>query len=619
MKGAFPNEETATAAELYELGIKKGYRMPDLSDNDRPAVKIEELVRVPSGSVPPPLSQQQSRDSSTTATGSTSPHPHNIHNDNININRSSSSSSIANIINNPPPLPPPHSHPHPHPATALTTTDRHHAARGSSQERHTQEGWRPRTRASSDEPRDSLIRDNQGNSHFIGCSGTLSFLSQLRRLVDTSAPSQEAQVAAKSKFTQDNTAQALEADDDPPAALEKDDNPDACPPSSPPPPRDPMAMVVDRVPPSRGLPTHQNYPPQQQQAVADSPESMSSATARDFTRLPAEEMDEMLRQLPADDVLEALIASYFKNVHDDFPLFHRATFQEEFEMYIVRRPSRQQHDKAPAPVGQQQPAPTPDWGWIGCLQMVCVFGSISDPKIAVDHAALRRRSVTATRTLLPQFISKCSLTNVRVLMLLSLFLHNNNERNAAWNLVGTSTRLAFALGLHRPEMMASFRPLEREVRKWVFCTLYAFEQFLASSLGRPSGLQEVDVEIVPPREGFLDNGGGTDAKLVALSLRLQGILSRTRLMHLGRRHNSVEDILAALDEWKADIAQNPGYDLPWVKTEGFDEPKTVAFAELKASLAWKTRAQLRAVLLVHINYHYITLVGESCPILFVET
>lgn len=449
-----------------------------------------------------------------------------------------------------------------------------------------------RTRSSSEEPNLSLVKDTAGNEHYIGPSGTLNFLSRLRKLVDehqemTSSSSAEPG-GAVNKFAQDDTAQALEADDEPETTNQEETSPNTT--------SEGTGLALD----------------------GQSPGSITSSIARDFTRLPATDVDEILRQFPPDEVLEELVVSYFKNVHDDFPLFHRATFEDEYEMFVGQARRRPQ-------AARPRDRPAPDWGWIGCLHMVLVFGSIANPKITgVDHNLLRRRSVAVARALLPQFISKCTLTNVRVLLLLSLFLHNNNERNAAWNLVGAATRISFALGLHRSDMNSSFRPLEREVRKWVFCTLYTFEQFLASSLGRPSGLQEVDVEIVPPREGFLDGGNGTDAKLVSLSLKLQAILARTRLIHITRRKEglatpyvpspTVEEILESLDLWKTNMTEHHGFDLPWIKDNDTGSTLPESFQamdlnELKTSLQWKTRAQLRAVLLLHIQYHYIAIVA----------
>ncbi|KAF5026735.1 hypothetical protein F66182_1153 [Fusarium sp. NRRL 66182] len=431
----------------------------------------------------------------------------------------------------------------------------------------------PDTKSRGEEPQASLVKDNSGHEHYIGPSGTLNFWNQLRKLVDSNdsphaAPGRE----GTTRFTQDNTSRLLEAD-----GQEDEDQP------------------------QRSEAAPQDGP---------SPGSITSAIARDFTRLPTADMDEILGQFPPNTILEQLIQSYFKHVHDDFPLLHRATFEDEYELFIVQ--ARRNTSLTSRPVR------LPDWGWIGCLHMIVVFGSIADRSIPnVDHSALRRRSVTVARALLPQFISKCSLTNVRVLLLLALFLHNNNERNAAWNIAGTATRISFALGLHRSDMISSFRPLEREVRKWVFCTLYSFEQFLASSLGRPSGLQELDVELVPPREGFVEGGIGTDARLVSWSVKLQAILARTRLLHVGTYRSSgptLEEIISVLDGWKNDIGRAPGLDVPWIKIEGptlasIDQENAVDMEELKVSLAWKTRAQLRAVLLLHVQFHYIAIVA----------
>ena len=429
-----------------------------------------------------------------------------------------------------------------------------------------------------------LIRDTTGREHYIGPSGSLQFLGQLRRLLisrdngrgdgNNSSPS--------SKFTEDDTAQALETDG----------NPDDAP--------DPTREQVPQLPLQDGL----------------SPGSINSSIAKDFTRQPFDDIDELLRQLPIQPKIEILLNSYFKNVHEDFPLFHRGTFQEEYEAHFAR---------LNLPPGRRDTLDThqPDYGWIGSLHMMLVFGSVSDAKVdGVDHVALRRHCVTVTRKLLPQFVSKCTLSNVRALLLLSLFLHNNNERNAAWNLVGTATRICFALGLHRSDTGTSFRPIEREVRKRVFCTLYGLEQFLASSLGRPSGLNDLDVQVTPPREGLLGGGQDSDENLLSLSLRLQKILSQARLapsvasskgvgFGLDSRRPTTKAVIELLKEWKFELASHRGLDIPRILEVDDPLPRTtetsLQFEELKSMLGWQNPTRLRATLLLHLQYRYIAI------------
>ncbi|ROT42652.1 hypothetical protein SODALDRAFT_20364 [Sodiomyces alkalinus F11] len=563
VKGAFPNDPTSTAADLLQLGQRMGYLMPDLAHSDQ--LGVDELVRAPESSGPtrPSSTTSDSRETGDRTSPGSGPA--------IPVAGGSGADSVLDAA-----APEP------------------------------------------DEPHISLIRGPSGIEHYVGPSGSLNFLSQLRRLIiSTQVATEEAHTERVSKFTQDHSAQALEAD-------ETDD------------PQDPGVDVPQGV---QGTAPGLNAasPAQASGGYGPddglSPSALASSIARDFTRMPVVDLDEMLRGFPPDDILEMLIHAYFKNVHDDFPLFHRPTFENEYELYVVQ--ARRYLRMAPiTPIAAIQGSrPLPDWGWVGCLHMMMVFGSISNPRIpGIDHYKLRRECIAAARLLLPHFVSKCTLSNVRVLLLLSLFLHNNSERNAAWNLVGAATRISFALGLHRSDMSSAFRPLDREVRKWVFCTLYAFEQFLASSLGRPSGLQEMDVEVIPPREGFLEGGSGMDAKLVSLSLKLQAVLAKTRFMYarprkldagppLGPAKPTIEDILKSLATWKQEVVRT-SFNLPSVKSGvqicgTIDDTEVVGFDELKLSLSWKTRSQLRAVLLLHIQYHHIAIVCTR-PVLLRE-
>ena len=445
----------------------------------------------------------------------------------------------------------------------------------------------------------SLVRDASGREHYIGPSGGLQFLGQLRRLlISREQDSQSGAVGSPhsiSRFTEDDGAQALEADDHPGThhSMERDEEAE-----------DNGANHV-------------------------SPGSTTS-TVNEFIRNPLNNIEDQWKNLPSQHLLDELIQSYFQNVHDDFPLFHRATFEDEYECFLKRVKC-----EPPTQASLETLTGGDQLGWQGCFCMILVFGSMSRPQIgtpALDHTALRRQCVSLSRSLLSHFISKSSLNNIRALLLLAHFLHNNNERNATWNLVGTATRIAFALGLHREATGAAFRPIEREVRKKVFCTLYSFEQFLASSLGRPSGINDADVEVVPPRAGLLDSAQGAgDAIYMTYGLQLHRLLGRTRASHSAagdagqpyhEKQRIAEDILRSLKEWEDEVSKQSILKLPTVQINDplFDHDlgsDLMRFEDLKKLLGWQSRPNLRANLVLRLQYHYIALLVTR-PFLLLE-
>ncbi|KAI5857496.1 fungal-specific transcription factor domain-containing protein [Durotheca rogersii] len=517
VKGAFPDVPTDSVSDLVRLGQSRGYQMPDLTQNGEAPVKIEEALRIPRQSDFP----------------------------------GENSSSVFS------PTSPPHTRPR-----AKSSPTAYH---DSSESIHGSP---------------SLVSDPSGKEHYIGPSGGLQFLGQLRRLLisreQRRSPQPHIRPNAVSKFTEDDGAQALEGEEPHGGAPDSREIDDA-------------SVIATRDQRSPG-------------GVAP-PES-------DFTRKSSSGIEDHWRRLPAQEVLEKLLQSFFQNVHDDFVLFHRGTFEGDFELQTRRL---------------RQNGGDLDLGLLACLYMMLVFGSMSDPSIGgsnLDHNALRRHCVSSARSLLPHLISKCTLYNLRALLLLGLFLHNHNERNATWNLVGTATRVAFALGLHRNDTGAAFNPIEREMRKRIFCTLYGFEQFLATSLGRPSGINDPDVEVTPPRAGILDGngGGGGDAVLVAFNLRLYRILGRSRVSQdqgvraeaMGQpADGSPEATLADLDQWKTDLAKQSWLNIPPIKTGErlFDDKESgaMAFNDLKSLLHWQGRSALRAALMLQLQYHYTAL------------
>lgn len=195
--------------------------------------------------------------------------------------------------------------------------------------------------------------------------------------------------------------------------------------------------------------------------------------------------------LPPRKAADMLVGLFFEKVHCDFPIFHRALFQESYEGMWSLRP-----DTEPA--------------WLMSLSMVFVLGL----EVAPDGAdcadttrtkeELKKRYLSKAKDLLPEVISGATLSHVQALMLYSRYLHITRNRNACWNIVGAAIRLAVAIGLHRNGSHAKCSPLERELRKRVWWTLHAFERIECSSLGRTSAIDDDECNVRRPTEGLLD-------------------------------------------------------------------------------------------------------------------
>ncbi|KAL1900296.1 hypothetical protein Sste5346_002607 [Sporothrix stenoceras] len=636
VRGAFPDDPIATVPELLRLGDRLGITMPDLQGDSRAKMSLEDLVNTPSKSV--------TSDQTTAVDGSerggrtlsiagppTQSDPGSV--DTRPLNTEPESADTVNTNNT-------------GPTNHTGTTD------GTASSN-------PQDESTESNEAIGLVRDTTGQEHFIGSSGSLQFLGQLRRLLLLSQHDNlsrnntyhgsgytgpvRASQRLTTTFTEEDAAQALEADN----SQEGDSAPVA----------------------------HHHTPLMDERP---SPMSISSALAREYVTIQPEDVDGIVAQLPPRHVLDALIRVYFKHVHPDFPLFHRGTFEEEYERYIPKNREPYYHPR------NQADAPTVDPGWLGCLHMIIAFASLVSPAISnvapttsshhrlqstatpstvassvphddVDLAALRKHCVSLTRIrLLPHLISRCTLSNIRALLLLALYLHNHNERNAAWNLVGTATRAAFAMGLHRCTVGAEqLRPVEREVRRRVFCTLFGLEQFLASSLGRPSGLSAFssasdsnEVEIVPPRAEILDGGGSADddddGAVSRLLLRLQTILAKARVSaavktvglpgpsggssgnRLMRQENSAREIMKHLDDWRTTVSDCRFLNIPQITeatnngSDFFTTPSSTSMDldNLKNMLAWQSRPRLRAALVLHMQYRYVAVLSTRSALLY---
>ncbi|OTA52986.1 hypothetical protein K449DRAFT_390578 [Hypoxylon sp. EC38] len=298
--------------------------------------------------------------------------------------------------------------------------------------------------------------------------------------------------------------------------------------------------------------------------------------------------------LPPKERADACVKAFFQYVHPNFILFHRLTFQRAYEKmwrcwesHRNRNPNNRVREISVSV------------GWLCCLYMMFILGSRALPQ---DSESLDfQRKWFANIEMLPPLLGTSSLPNVCAYMLLSLYYHNTNDRTSAWTFHGAACRLAIALGMHRESASGLFDPVERQLRKLVWWTLYGFEQFLCCSLGRPSAIDDREMDVGIPNDDYLD-AYLLPPRYIEHSARLDMLLAAVRRGIFdpgfvpGRMYTRALEFLETVSGWEDTL------------------PRGLRPEALQAGLDGNDN-QWRSATLLHIRYHH-TLTFLTRPFLF---
>ncbi|WVO14414.1 hypothetical protein L204_102047 [Cryptococcus depauperatus] len=117
---------------------------------------------------------------------------------------------------------------------------------------------------------------------------------------------------------------------------------------------------------------------------------------------------------------------------------------------------------------------------------------------AVSHEVYYNAAVACLSTL----SSHHSLATVQALVLLTIYgFRHPTAEVSVWQVGGLSMRTAVELGLHRKTMSKAERekdPKRYEMKKRVFWAIYSLDRMMSAQLGRPTGIQDRDIDIELP-------------------------------------------------------------------------------------------------------------------------
>ncbi|GKZ82902.1 hypothetical protein AnigIFM56816_007728 [Aspergillus niger] len=209
-------------------------------------------------------------------------------------------------------------------------------------------------------------------------------------------------------------------------------------------------------------------PVSQQQSVMESPKDQPSSPTT----------------LVSETEMDSLLDIYFIDYGSLFPFLHEPTFRDTYNEY-----------KASGFVKARR-------GWLGVLTMTFAMATHinQNGKVSAKHR-FRRSHVLFQRA-----VSLCSELSVRTvsldivqyLLLAVLYLQGTQMPVQMWTMHGMLVRTATALGLHSEQAAQGLHPIQQEIRRRTWLTIYCLDRILSVTWGRPPAIPDEYIVVKLP-------------------------------------------------------------------------------------------------------------------------
>ncbi|KAF7730187.1 hypothetical protein EC973_002795 [Apophysomyces ossiformis] len=213
--------------------------------------------------------------------------------------------------------------------------------------------------------------------------------------------------------------------------------------------------------------------------------------------------------LPPMDVIEHLVQVFFDFLYASSPIFDRTTLMRDI------RENR-----------------CSEFLILSILALSARYSDRSDIKENPPwHSG--EKYASKARDLLIQAVDEPSIPNVQALLLLGLHEYGCARGPRSWMYAGMAIRMALELGLNKEidmeddlgETQPAERWIEQEFRRRLFWNIFCIDKLTSASTGRPSFLQEEDIDIFLPS----DEDGWTRGQFYTETL------DRSRIVHFNVR------------------------------------------------------------------------------------
>ncbi|SCO46832.1 uncharacterized protein FFMR_08733 [Fusarium fujikuroi] len=265
------------------------------------------------------------------------------------------------------------------------------------------------------------------------------------------------------------------------------------------------------------------------------------------TTLPAKHWRNVIGvELPADDVLERLVDSFFSSVNWFMMVFHEDTFRSRYAEMLQQTQIKYQDT-------------TFFWTWLLVLALGAHYAALRDPddQMSPQYRQLSRDLTSVIEMRFLQIIGCQTVETVQICILLGSFIFYTRPTTGL-GICGMGVKIAQVIGLHRESFWKETSLLAREVKRRTWWTLEVFDKYAAVAFGRPCIIDDSDCQVEMISDIDMDGHRHIPARPLVLYHQHKFRLYRIMGAFLGsKRHRntfeSLETIHQRMIRWRQEL------------------------------------------------------------------
>lgn len=290
--------------------------------------------------------------------------------------------------------------------------------------------------------------------------------------------------------------------------------------------------------------------------------------------------------LPPREIALKLIYRTWNDACVLFRFYHRPSFINDFNSLYETNPSEySNHQNKVLPL---------------IYSVIAVGALFSKGDNAIDNQYLQDEGYKyfiASRKLI-DITNSTDIQSIQTIFMLTLFLQCSARLSTCYSYIGIALRSALRQGLHR-KLQNFSNPIESEIKKRLFWTIYKLEIYVNSMLGLPNSIGESDIDVEFPQD--LDDVNIDEFRILP---QQEGKLSSCGM------NNSHTKLILILNHIVKSLykTSNPVFVIPIDTIKNLENELKVWLYELPSQLKPNSdvpKEYLKANKLLHLDYLHV--------------